>query len=64
MALADYHLCAVCEGKAFYDANVTDPGYCATYDTDEDCDPIGIKVLCSGCAKSHEIVVRPIGERE
>ena len=60
MALADYHLCAVCGGKAFYDADITDPSYVATYDAREDVDPIGIKVLCSKCNKTHEVITRPL----
>ncbi len=59
MALCDYALCHNCQGKAFYDANITDPGYCATWDPSEDCDPIGISVLCSDCAKSHVTLVVP-----
>ena len=55
MAAADYHLCAVCEGKAFYDAEITDPRYCASWDPSENADPIEIVVLCSDCAKTYEI---------
>jgi hypothetical protein len=58
MALGDYHLCAVCEGKAFYDANISDPHYVATYDPTETAEPIGIKALCYNCAKTYEVVVR------
>lgn len=62
MALSDYHLCAVCRGKAFYDANIDDPGYCATYDPGQGCEPIAIKALCPECAKTHEVIVRPISD--
>lgn len=60
MAYADYHHCAVCDDKAFYDANITDPRYVATYDADErkEWEPIAIKVLCFQCAKTHEVIVR------
>ena len=67
MAAADYHLCAVCGGKAFYDANIDDPHYVATYAPqavegvyfrDK---PIGIEVLCWQCNKTHEVIVRKRG---
>lgn len=54
MALADYRLCDVCGGKAFYDANLN-------Y-TDEGLDRLGDwKVICVECAKTHKTVVVPIG---
>ena len=62
MAIADYHLCAVCEGKAFYDANISDPHYVATWDPSEDAEPIGIKVLCYECAKTYEVFVQEKSE--
>lgn len=62
MAMADYALCDVCHGKAFYDANITDSRYCATYDPTEDAEPIGIAVLCSECNKTHELIIRPLAE--
>jgi hypothetical protein len=61
MAYMDYHHCAVCKGKAFYDANIDDPRYVATYRDDTGWEPIGIAVLCSDCNKTHEISIR---ERE
>jgi hypothetical protein len=60
MALADYRLCDVCGGKAFYDANLN-------YDFSE-CNEKGEPrldylgdwaVLCIDCAKTHEVVIRP-----
>lgn len=59
MAIADYRLCDVCGCKAFYDAQISDPGYVATYDPSEDAEPIGIAVLCWSCNKTHEAVIRP-----
>ena len=59
MAMCDYALCDVCGGKAFYDANISDPRYCATYDPTEDADPIGIAVLCSECNKTHRTIIGP-----
>jgi hypothetical protein len=59
MAYADYCLCARCGGKAFCDADISDPRYLAVYDPTEDCDPIGIAVLCAECNKTHEAVIRP-----
>ena len=57
--MADYRLCDLCGAKAFYDANIEDPRYCATYDLNEDAEPIGIAVLCPECNKTHEAVVCP-----
>lgn len=64
MAMADYHHCAVCGGKAFYDANIEDDRYCALYDPSVACEPIAIKALCPRCAKTHEVVVREISKDE
>jgi hypothetical protein len=64
MAYADYHLCDLCEGKAFYDANINDRRYVATYDPSETCDPIGVAVLCAECNKTHEAVIRPRQDRK
>ena len=57
MAAADYKLCDLCEGKAFYDVTITDPRYCATYDPTEKAEPIGLAVLCAECNKTHQCVV-------
>jgi hypothetical protein len=52
MALADYRLCDGCQGKAFYDSNLS-------YDFDEYPDT-GLSnlgdwcVLCRECAKTHK----------
>lgn len=59
MALCDYKLCDLCGEKAFYDACVTDPRYCATWDHDVDEDPIGLAVLCPSWAKTHTVGVIP-----
>ncbi len=59
MAYADYCLCHLCGGTAFYDADISDARYTATYDQTETCDPIGIAVLCWQCNKTHEAVIRP-----
>ena len=59
MALADYKLCDVCGNKAFYDANIDDTRYTATWDDREKTPPIGIAVLCPGCNQTHEAVIRP-----
>jgi hypothetical protein len=59
MASADYQLCDVCDRKAFYDADISDPHYVATYDPLSNFEPIGIAVLCSECNKTHEILVQP-----
>lgn len=62
MALCDYALCDKCEGKAFYDANIHDSRYCATWDPTEDAEPIGIAVLCSECNKTHKAIIVPRAE--
>jgi hypothetical protein len=66
MAAADYKLCDLCGGKAFYDANIEDSRYIASYDPTvtnfwdkSPVDPIGIAVLCSDCNKTHEAIIRP-----
>lgn len=61
MAMADYAKCGRCGGKAFYDANISDPAYCATWDPSEETPAIGLAVLCATCATTHEAVIRPRG---
>jgi hypothetical protein len=71
MALADYRLCDVCDGKAFYDSNLNyEFRYRATdlsdwTDAEKDrgyqLDYLGDwKVLCAECSKTHKCVVVPI----
>ena len=63
MAAADYYLCDVCLDKAFYDADIQDPRYIASWNarygvrSGEDVDPIAIKALCSECKKKYDIIV-------
>lgn len=56
MALADYYLCDVCEGRTFYDASLdyreTPEGKWLPEGAAD------IAALCSNCAKTHEIAVR------
>ena len=61
MAMADYYLCDVCGGKAFYDANLN-------YDFDNRDPATGwpkldyvasIAVVCDDCADKFEAVVIP-----
>jgi hypothetical protein len=59
MARADYRLCDVCDDKAFYDANLN-------YDFEENPETglwqLGAwVVLCSDCAKTHDIQIVPKG---
>lgn len=57
MALADYHLCDRCQGKAFFSASL---------DYDNEGRPAGagdMKVLCGDCAKTHFVAIRPRFER-
>ena len=73
MALADYRLCDVCGGKAFYDANLNynfpDKNGNGSWgipveesdmvrDTDYRLDYVGDwAVICTDCAKTHKVVV-------
>lgn len=60
MALSDYRLCDVCEGKVFYDTNLN-------YDFDapysdrlmgQPLDYLGDwKVICTDCAETHSCVI-------
>ena len=61
MAVADYKSCDLCGGKAFYDANLHEDRYVATWDpeTAKRHDPIGLAVLCPACNKTHEAIIRP-----
>ena len=50
MAFADYYLCDLCGGKAFYD-------------TDVDYERVGdMACICKECAKTHAVRVVPINE--
>ena len=71
MAAADYRLCDVCDGKAFYDANLN-------YDYDSDTERPRVTgeasygppldylgdwaVLCTDCAKRYRTKIVPIEE--
>ncbi len=73
MAKADYRLCDRCDGKTFYDANLSyenattrdDP---ATFRVAGEVQPWGLSlgclgdwaVLCDECAKTHRTVIVPI----
>ena len=59
MAMADYKQCDLCGGKAFYDADIRDSRYIATYDPTEELSAIGLAVLCSDCNVTHEAIIRP-----
>jgi hypothetical protein len=55
MAAADYRLCDICDCKTFYDSNLD-------YDFQEYPEH-GLrlgdwKVICSECAKTHEVVIQ------
>lgn len=60
MAISDYKLCDICENKAFYDANISDSRYIATWDYEEaqETEPVGIAVLCPECNKTHKCVIQ------
>jgi hypothetical protein len=59
MASSDYHLCHVCDRKAFYDADIRDSHYVATYDPSQPYKPIGIVVLCANCNEQYDILIQP-----
>lgn len=68
MAASDYRLCDVCGGKAFYDANLNyDQGSDVVGSVRNagmmlDCTRLDYLgdwgVICQGCAKTHEIIIR------
>lgn len=74
MAAADYRLCDVCEGKAFYDANLTYEDEIDAPDrppyrvAGEDAGGWGYRlgylgdwaVLCTDCSKTHRTAILPI----
>lgn len=58
MAWSDYKICDCCgNAKVFYDANIQDARYQATWGEPSDYDPIGLKAICGECNKTHEVVV-------
>lgn len=72
MAFADYRLCDVCGGKAFYDAHLNYefstraeplPADELVRGNDYGLDRLGDwAVICTDCAKTHKCVVVPIEE--
>ena len=59
MAASDYRLCDICEKTAFYDADIDDPHYLASFSPKEGEPSVGIAVLCSECNKTHVCVIIP-----
>jgi hypothetical protein len=61
MALADYYLCDVCEGKAFYDANLNyDFDERVSYGCKSKLERVGdMKVVCEDCAEKYDILLVP-----
>lgn len=58
MAWLDYKICDLCGyAKVFYDANISDERYQATYGEESDYDPIGLKAICGECNKTHDIII-------
>lgn len=71
MAMADYYLCDVCEGKCFYDSNLNWEHSTKSNPIPEDqwlrgfpglkLDRCGDMVcICNECAKTHQCVVVPL----
>lgn len=58
MAWSDYKICDHCgNAKVFYDANIHDERYQATWGKPTEYDPIGLKAICGDCNKTHEVVI-------
>ena len=58
MAWADYKICDLCgDSKVFYDADIRDERYQATFGEESRYDPIGLKAICGECNKTHEVVI-------
>lgn len=57
MAYGDYQHCCICDAKAFYDADIDWSVQNCAWGT-------GLRVLCRGCEKTHEIIVRKKDETE
>lgn len=58
MAWSDYKICDHCgNAKVFYDANIADERYQATWGEPSNYDPIGLKAICGACNKTHEVVI-------
>lgn len=60
MAAADYYLCDVCGGKAFYDVNLNYDWDSFDEETERyKLDYVGdMKVICTECAKTNTIEIR------
>lgn len=60
MAAVDYHLCAACGGKAFYDANIDCPKYVSSWDENErEFGFTEVKAVCSRCTDKFTLEVKP-----
>lgn len=60
MAWSDYKICDHCgNAKVFYDANIEDERYQATWGEPSNYDPIGLKAICGDCNKTHQVVIAP-----
>lgn len=58
LAKADYRLCDVCNGKAFYDANLNYEWLVKDGKHTMELDSLGDwAVICARCAKTHKCVV-------
>lgn len=71
MALVDYRLCDVCDGKVFYDSNLNyefqETEYVVFNEIDKKrgfkLDYLGAwVVICDTCSETHEIVLKLKGE--
>ncbi len=71
MALSDYYLCDICEGKCFYDSNLNwefseknspiPDDQCVRDQPGRKLDNCGdMACICLDCAKTHKCVVVPI----
>ncbi len=65
MAWNDYKICDLCQSaKVFYDANIEDERYQATWGKKSNYAAIGLKAICGECNQTHEVVIVPRATQE
>ena len=63
MAYVDYHHCVVCDGKAFYDANIEDPHYVSSWDKNaREFGYTEVRAICRNCTDKYQLVLRERSE--
>lgn len=62
MAMADYYLCDVCGGKAFYDANLN---YTTLLDGTVKLERVSsMAVICDDCKDKYQAVIQKINDND